>query len=224
MSTFSAARAVLLREFLRLGRKRGQLVQPLLFFLLVAVLFPFAVGTDATLINRLGPAVVWVAVLLATTLSLDEIFRSDFDDGSLEQLVLSVYPLPLLVAMKSLAHWLTSIAPLILLALATTLLFDIDQTQRGNLATSLLLGTPVFSLVGAVGSALTVGLRGSAMLLALIMLPLYIPILIFGAAAVANAGLGLPTSAEHYFLAGLALMSLTLAPFATAAALRARLG
>lgn len=187
------------------------------------MLFPFALGQHDDLTRQTGPAIVWISILLATTLSLDDIFRSDFDDGSLEQLVITSTSLPLACAMKALGHWLTALVPLILMAVLMTYVYDLALNARLALLSTLLLGTPVFSLVGAVGSALTVGVRGGALLLALLILPLYIPVLIFGAGAVHNAALGLPTTGEHYFLAGLAVLAATLAPFAAAAGLRARL-
>ncbi len=223
MTVSRPALAILRRECLRLLRRRGQLSQPLIFFTLVAVLFPFALGQQSALTQQTGPAVVWIAVLLATTLSLEDIFRSDFDDGSLEQLVITSTSLPLACAMKALSHWLTSLLPLIVLAALMSFVYNLSAVERLALLSTLSLGTPVFSLVGAVGSALTVGVRGGALLLALIILPLYIPVLIFGASAVHNAALGLPISGEHYFLAGLAVLAATLAPFAAAAGLRARL-
>lgn len=220
----TAARVVLKREFARVLRRRSQLVLPLLFYVIVVNLFPMAIGPDAPALARFAPAIVWVAVLLATTLTLDDIFRSDFEDGSLEQLVLSVQPLPLLLAAKVLAHWVTSAAPLILMSVPLALMLGANGATTFALITALLLGTPVLSLVGTVASALTVGLRGGAVLLALIILPLYIPVMIFGTAAARNASLGLPVAAELYFLAGLAVLALTLAPGAAAAALRVRLG
>lgn len=222
MNLWRAASAVLRRDVRRLLRRRSQWTQPLLFFVMASVLFPFALG-QAEITARIAPAVVWTAVLLATTLSLEEIFRSDFDDGSLDQLALSPHPLALLLFAKSVAHWLTALLPLIAMAGGVALAFDLAPLPRRTLITTLLLGTPVFSLIGTVASALTVGLRGGALLLALIVMPLYIPVLIFGAGAVNNAALGLPSSGEHFFLAGLAVLATTLAPFAAAAGLRARL-
>ncbi len=219
-----AARAVFVRELSRSLRRRGQLVQPLIFFALVASLFPFALGPDPTTLARLAPGIVWVSVLLATTLSLDEIFRADYEDGSLELFALSPHPLPLLVLMKWLAHWLLTAWPLIVCALPLGGLLGLAPGPCAVLALTLALGTPVLGLIGGLASALTVGLRGGALLLALLTLPLYIPILIFGAAAAQHAALGLSAVAELYFLAGLAMLALTLAPFGTAAALRARLG
>ncbi len=217
------ALAILRRECLRLLRRSSQLVQPLIFFSLIAILFPFALGQQTELLRQTGPAAVWLSVLLATTLSLEDIFRSDFEDGSLEQCIITLDALPLACAMKSLAHWLTCLVPLIGMALLMSFVYDLTPDARRALISALLLGTPVFSLVGTVASALTVGVRGGALLMALLILPLYIPVLIFGASAVHHATLGLPTLGEHYFLAGLAVLAATLAPFATAAGLRARL-
>lgn len=219
-----ATRAVLARELTRMLRRRAQIVHPLMFFLIVVSLFPIAIGPDPVTLARIGPAMVWVAVVLSSTLTMDGIFRDDFDDGSLEQLVLSPAPLPLLVLAKAAAHWLLSAAPLVAMSVPLALMVGLDGRTVLALVLTLLLGTPVLSLVGAVGSALTVGLRSGALLLALIILPLYIPLLIFGTAATHNAALGLPIEAELYFLAGLAVLAATLAPLAAAAALRIRLG
>lgn len=215
--------AVLAKDCRRLLRRRGQWVQPLIFFALVAALFPFALGTEDELLRRAGPAVVWVCLLLATTLGLEDIFRADWEDGSIEQLALAPLPLAITCATKALAHWLSSLLPLILLATVVAGAYGVDAPARHALLGSLLLGTPVFSLVGAIGSALTIGLRGGALLLALLILPLYIPVLIFGAGATRNAALGLSIAGELHFLAGLSVLALTLAPFAAAASLRARL-
>ncbi|MSR15884.1 MAG: heme exporter protein CcmB [Gammaproteobacteria bacterium] len=222
MNFMRAAAAILQRDIRRLLRRRGQWTQPLMFFVMVVVLFPFALGSGE-ITASIVPAVVWTAMLLATTLSLEEIFRSDFDDGSLDQLALSPHPLPLLLLAKAIAHWLTALLPLILMAGALARALNLAPTPLWTLLVTLLLGTPVFSLVGTLASALTIGLRGGALLLALIVMPLYIPVLIFGAGAVNNAALGLPTSGEMFFLAGLAVLAATLAPFAAAAGLRSRL-
>ena len=223
MSALHVVSALFHRELLRTFRNRAQLIQPVLFFALVAVLFPFALGPSAGTEAHLGVTLIWIAVLLATTLSLDEIFRSDFDHGGLELMLLSPHPLALLVAVKALAHWVFALAPLIAIAVVVSVAFHAAPAERLTLFTTLLLGTLIFSFVGTVASALTVGLRGGALLLALLIIPLYIPVLIFGASAVSNAALGLPTASEHYLLAGLAVLAATLAPFAGAAGLRARL-
>ncbi|MBM4226678.1 MAG: heme exporter protein CcmB [Gammaproteobacteria bacterium] len=223
LSTPPASLAILRREMLRLYRRRGQLMQPPLFFILVAVMFPFAVGGDENQLRALAPAVVWVALLLATTLSLEDIFRGDHEDGSLEQLVLLAGSLPGACALKALAHWLSTPVPLIAMAALMSAVHGLQNETRTALLVSLLLGTPVFSLVGTIGSALTVGVRGGALLLALLILPLYIPVLIFGAGAVRNATLSMASGSEYFFLAGLSVLAATLAPFAAAAGLRARL-
>ena len=219
----TAISAVLLKDCRRLLRRRGQLIQPLLFFTLVSALFPFALGTEDALLQRVGPSIVWVCLLLATTLGLEDIFRADWEDGSLEQLALATLPLPLTCAVKAFAHWIACLLPLIAMAALSSGAYGIAAAERGALLWSLLLGTPVFSLVGSIGSALTIGLRGGALLLALLILPLYIPVLIFGAGATRNAALALPIGGELHFLAGLSVLAATLAPFAAAASLRARL-
>ncbi|MEN9726060.1 MAG: hypothetical protein RL434_426, partial [Pseudomonadota bacterium] len=193
------------------------------FFTLVSALFPFALGSEGALLQRVGPAIVWVCLLLATTLGLEDIFRADWEDGSLEQLALATLPLPLTCAAKAFAHWVACLLPLIAMAALSALAYGVGAAERNALLWSLVLGTPVFSLVGSIGSALTVGLRGGALLLALLILPLYIPVLIFGAGAVRNATLSAATGSEYFFLAGLSVLAATLAPFATAAGLRARL-
>lgn len=222
-ATLTALSAVLLKDCRRLLRRRGQLVQPLLFFTLVSALFPFALGSEDALLQRVGPAIVWVCLLLATTLGLEDIFRADWEDGSLEQLALATLPLALTCAAKALAHWIACLLPLIAMAALSAVAYGVGATERAVLLWSLLLGTPVFSLVGSIGSALTIGLRGGALLLALLILPLYIPVLIFGAGAVRNATLSMASGSEYFFLAGLSVLAATLAPFATAAGLRARL-
>lgn len=211
----------LLRRDLRLGvRRRGELLNPLLFFVLVASLFPLGVGPGPTILATIAPGVIWVAALLATLLSMERLFRSDFEDGALEQLLLSPYPLPLLVLAKVLAHWLVTGLPLLLVSPLLGLLLHLPAEAVRTLPLALLLGTPVLSLVGAIGVALTVGLRRGGVLLTLLVLPLYVPVLIFGTAAVAAAAAGLPVSGQLALLGALLALALSLAPFAAAAALR----
>lgn len=219
----AAKLGLLQREFLRLFRRRGQLIQPVVFFCLVAVLFPFAVGAGEASLKALAPALVWVSLLLATTLSLEDIYRSDFEDGSLEQLVLLAASLPAACALKALGHWFSTLLPLIAIAALVAQAYALEHAVQASLVLTLLLGTPVFSFVGGIASALTVGVRGGALLLALLILPLYIPVLIFGAGATRNAAVLMPTHGEYFLLAGLSVLAATLAPFATAAGLRARL-
>ena len=213
MSALAAARSVLGRDLRRARRRPGDLAQPLIFFAVVVFLFPIAIGPQSELLRSLLPAMLWVAALLALVITLPDVFAADYADGSLEQLILSPQPLALLVLAKITAQWLTGALPLIGMSAAL-----------GAVLLGLLLGTPVLSLVGGLASALAVGLRGGPLLLALLTLPLYIPVLIFGTSAARNAGLGLAVEAEMFFLAGLSVLALTLTPFAIAAALRARMG
>lgn len=216
----SAARALLLRDLRLAWRRRTDLWWPVAFFLLVASLFPLALGAQSQRLQELAPGVVWVAALLAALLSLEALFRDDFADGSLDELLLSTSSLPGLVAAKVLAHWLASALPLILLAPLLALLFHLPPAAVSVLVLSLLLGTPVLSLLGAVCVALTVGLRRGGFLLTLLVLPLYVPVLIFASGSVATAASGAAPFAQLYFLAALLALTASLSPFAVAAALR----
>ena len=224
MSATQAFTAVLRRDLLLGLRQRVEIINPLVFYLLISSMFPFAVGSDASTLVIIGPAVIWVCALLAATLSLDRIFHGDYEDGSLEQIILSRHPLPILAGAKILAHWLLCGLPLIPAALALAVLYQLPDAALYPMLITLLLGTPVFSLTGAALAALTVGLRGGGALLAMLILPLYIPVLIFAVAAVGNAMNGLNIVGELYFLAALLVLALTLMPLAAAAALRIRLG
>jgi heme exporter protein B len=216
-----AAFAALVVRDLRLGlARRGELFNPLFFFVLVVTLFPLGVGPDPSVLRLLAPGVVWVAALLATLLSAERMFRSDFEDGSLEQLLLGPQPLALLVFAKTLAHWLLTGVPLTLLAPLLGALLHLPAEALGTLCLSALLGTPVLSLVAAIGVALTVGLRRGGLLLALIILPLYIPVLIFATSAVAATAMGLPAHGQFAMLGAFLALALGLAPLATGAALR----
>jgi heme exporter protein B len=201
-------------------RRRSEMANPLLFFVMVVTLFPLGVGAEPKLLANMAPGVVWVAALLAALLSLDGIFRPDFEDGTLEQLVLSAHPVALLVLAKVCAHWLITGLPLLLVAPLLALFLGLPETAMGTLMASLLLGTPVLSLVGAIGVALTVGLRKGGMILSLLVLPLYVPVLIFGASAVDAAAMSLPVSAQMYILGAFLALAATLTPVATAAALK----
>jgi heme exporter protein B len=216
----SAFGILLKRDLLLAYRRRSELANPLLFFVMVVSLFPLGVSPESKVLQTLAPGIIWVAALLAALLSLDTLFRSDFEDGSLEQMVLTHHSLPLLVLAKVLAHWLVAGLPLLLIAPFLGVLLFLPTDAMFPLMVTLLLGTPVLSLIGAIGVALTVGLRRGGVLLSLLVLPLYIPVLIFAASAVATAGTGLPIAGQLYFLAALLTLSLTLAPFAAAAALR----
>jgi heme exporter protein B len=223
MSTDSLTRAfaLLLKRDLTLAmRHRAEMVNPLLFFILVTSLFPLGVGANPNLLQTIGPGVIWVAALLAALLSLDNIFRSDFEDGTLEQFLLSSHPVSVLVLAKVTAHWLVTGLPLLLVSPLLGVLLGLTGDGIRILMLTLLLGTPVLSLLGAVGVALTVGLRKGGMILSLLVLPLYVPLLIFAAGAVDTASAGLPVSAHLLFISALLVLALSLSPPATAAALR----
>jgi len=223
LSLRSAFLLLLRRDLTLAYRRRAELVNPLLFFVLITSLFPLGIGSNPQLIAKVGPGVVWVAALLASLLSLESMFRSDFEDGSLEQFMLSSHPVSILVLAKVLAHWLITGLPLILVAPLLGVLLSLPPSAIGVLLVTLLLGTPVLSLIGAVGVALTVGLRRAGVVLSLLVLPLYVPVLIFAADAVHTAAAGIPTVAQVSFLGGLLALALALAPAATAASLRVSL-
>ena len=215
---------LLKREARLLCRRPAELANPVVFFAIVVTLFPLAVGPSSQLLQTLSPGLVWVAALLAVLLSLDGLFRSDFEDGSLEQWVLSPQPLALLVLVKVLAHWLFSGLALVLLAPLLALMLGLPSACLPTLLASLLLGTPVLSLLGAIGAALTVGLKRGGLLLALLILPLYIPVLILGSGALQAALQGLPVAGFLLWLGCLAALAITLAPFAIAAGLKISVG
>ncbi|MBI2993758.1 MAG: heme exporter protein CcmB [Gammaproteobacteria bacterium] len=214
---------VLRRDLLLGARQRSELANPIIFYVIVIALLVLAVGADAAVLDRLAPPVIWIAALLASTLSLDQVFHQDFADGSLEQLLLSHHPLAVLVAAKIAAHWLLYGVPMMLTALLVTGMLRLPDSALATLLATLLLGTPVFSLIGAVLAALTVGLRGSGLLLPLLILPLYVPLLIFSVGAVEDAARGLPVAGELYLIASVLALSICVMPIAAAAALRARL-
>ena len=218
-----ACLALLQRDLLLTFRNPGQLINPLLFYLLVVTLMPLGVGADQQVLVNIAPGIIWVAALLATLLALDPLFKNDLLDGSLEQMALSPAPFALLSSTKILVHWLVTGLPLILMSPLFATLFSLSSEATQILALTLLLGTPVLSAVGAIGAALTVSIRNSGALLALIVLPLYVPILIFAAGAVSAAQTGLPVAGQLYFLAALMVLSITLAPMATASALKINL-
>ena len=219
-SLYLAFWSLLRRDLLITYRNRAQAINPLLFFVLVVILFPFGVGPDVVLLKTMAPGIIWVAALLAALLSLDSIFRSDFDDGFLEQLVLSPHTLSVLVLAKVIAHWLVSGFPLVLVAPLLAVFLGMPADAIAVLVLTLLLGTPVLSLIGAIGVALTVGLRQGGIILALLVFPLYIPVLIFASNAVQMAMAGFAVSAQLSMLAALLLLALALAPLPAAAALR----
>jgi len=219
-TTSAACVALLKRDLALTWRRRGDAFNPLLFAVMVVALFPFALGPDAQVLERIAAGTIFVAVLLAALLSLDSLFRSDLDDGSLEQLVLSPHPLSLLLACKIAIHWLTTALPLIAIAPLLAMLLHLPDSVLPVLLAALALATPLLSLIGAICVALTVALRRSGMLLTLLVLPLIVPVLIFGAGACNAAQAGLPYVAPLLWLAALLALALVLAPLATAAALK----
>lgn len=220
VSTLTAFVGVLRRDLQLSIRARNELFNPVFFFILVVSLFPLGIGPNPQILAEIAPGVIWVAALLATLLSMERLFRSDFEDGALEHLLLSPYSLPLLVLAKVLAHWLVTGLPLILVSPLLGVLLHMPGGAIRILPLTLLLGTPILSLIGAIGVALTVGLRRGGVLLTLLALPLYVPILIFGTAAVAAAASGLPVSGQLALLGALLALALTLSPVATAVGLR----
>lgn len=214
------AAAQLRRDLALVWARRGDALQPVLFAVMVASLFPLALGAEPGKLAPLAAGIVWVCVLLAGVLGLDALYRSDAEDGGLEQMLLSPAPLALLVGVRVLVHWLTTALPVILVAPLLAEMLALERSLLPVLMLSLLLGSPLLSLVGAVIAALTVGLRRSGMLLPLLVMPLYVPVLVFGAGSVAAAAQGLDPDGALLLLAGGGVIALVLAPLAAAAALR----
>lgn len=219
-STGAACLALIRRDLLLFWRRRGDVANPILFAVIVVALFPLALGPEPTTLATIAAGAIFVAVLLASLLALDALFRGDFEDGSLEQLLLAPHPLALLVACRIAVHWLATALPLIVIAPLLGELLHLPASIRGTLLVALLLATPLFSLIGAVCVALTVGLRRSGMLLALLVLPLYVPVLIFGAGACNAAAAGLPHAAPFLWLGAALVLAIVLAPLACAEALK----
>jgi heme exporter protein B len=218
--TLGAATGVIRRDLLLAVRRKSDALAPVFFFVVVASLFPLGIGPEPELLRRIGPGVLWVGALLASMLSLARLFASDHDDGTLEQLALSPEPLAGLVAAKVAAHWLVSGLPLVAVSPVLALQYGLPADTIAVLAASLLLGTPVLSLVGAIGAALTLGVRGGGLLVALLVLPLCVPALVFGAGAV-DANLAGTGAEAHLSLLGACLViAVFFAPWAIAAAVR----
>jgi heme exporter protein B len=211
---------LLQRDLTLAFRNRAEFANPLLFFILVITLFPLAVGAEPVLLARIAPGIIWVAALLAAMLSLDSIFRSDFDDGSLEQLLLSSHPMPVLVLAKVCAHWLVTGLPLLLVSPVLAVMLGMPSEAQGTLLLTILIGTPILSLVGSIGVALTVGLPKGGIILSLLILPLYVPVLIFASSAIEAAAGGLDVSVQLYMLLSFLFLALSLSPLATASALK----
>lgn len=213
-------KCVIQRELLLAMRRRTDAATVLLFFVIVVSLFPLGIGPEPNLLRSIAPGVIWVAALLASMLGLNRMFSADHADGTLEQMLLSATPLGLIVAAKLAAHWLISSLPLVLITPVLALQFDLSQESLGILVVSLLLGTPVLGLIGAVGAALTLGLRGGGALLSLLVLPLYVPVLILGAGAVESAAAGLGAMAHLLLLGALLVVTAAFGPWVISAALR----
>ena len=212
---------LVLRRDLRVSlRRRSDTFSTLIFFVMVASLFPLGVGPEPQLLRTMAPGVLWVAAMLASMLSLPRLFADDHSDGTLEQMLLSTHSLALLILGKTMAHWIGSGLPLVLLSPVLALQFDLSASATGVLVLSLMLGTPILSLVGSMGAALTVGLRSSSVLLSLLILPLTIPVLIFGAGAVEAHIAGLGVAGHFSLLGALLIVSFMAAPWVAAAALR----
>jgi heme exporter protein B len=213
--------ALLVRDMRIAVRVGGGALIGVLFFLVVVSVTPFAVGPDLALLKRIGPAILWLAALLASLLALDRLFASDHEDGSLDLILTGRTPLELVVAAKGIAHWLTTALPLIIAAPLIALLLDLDGAAEAGLVLTLLVGTPALTFIGLIGAAIAVTLRRGGLLLAIIVLPLTVPVLIFGVAA-ANAAVGgpVPFGTPFTVLCALTLASLVIGPFAAAAALR----
>jgi heme exporter protein B len=213
-------RWIVWRDLILAWRRRADVLSTLFFFVIVVSLFPLGIGPETQLLRSIAPGVVWVAALLASMLSLGTLFANDYQDGTLEQLLLTPQPLYFIVLGKVLAQWLVAEIPLVLIAPLLGVQFDLSKETLLVLFVSLLLGTPVLSLIGSIGAALTVGLRGSGVLISLLVLPLYIPVLVFGAGAVDASIMGTSPQSNLYLLGAVTVLSLTFAPWATSAALR----
>jgi heme exporter protein B len=219
-TTVDIVRAVFMRDLRLAIRRRADTLAVLFFFVIVVSLFPLGVGPEPRMLRTMAPGVIWVAALLASMLSLGRLFSDDHQDGTLEQMLLSACPLPLVVLAKMAAHWVCSGLALTLVAPLLALQFDLAPASIGVLSLALLIGTPLLSLIGAIGAALTVGVRGAGVLLSLLVLPLCIPVLIFGAGAVDAAAAGMPVGGHFSLLGAMLSLALFLSPWAASTALR----
>lgn len=211
---------IIQRDLLLAIRRQSDVLTTLFFFIIVVSLFPLSVGPEMNMLRTMAPGVVWVAALLASMLSLGRMFSSDYLDGTLEQMLLSPHSLSLLVLGKALAHWLVTGMPLVLMAPVLGIQYDLPLDALFVLTASLFIGTPILSLIGAIGAALTLGLRGGGVLVSLLVLPLYIPVLIFGSGAVEASSAGLGYGAHFSLLGAFLLVALVFSPWATASSLR----
>lgn len=220
LSLMSLLALVIRRDLVLAVRRRADVLTTLVFFVMVVSLFPLGVGPEPEMLRKMAPGVVWVAALLASMLSLARMFSADYQDGTLEQMLLAPQSLSMLVLGKILAHWMVSGLPLVLLAPVLGLQFDMPAPALGVLMLGLLLGTPILSMIGAVGAALTLGLRGGGVLVSLLVLPLCIPVLIFGTGAVEAVTSGMSYASHLLLLAAVLLLALVFTPWVTAQALR----
>jgi heme exporter protein B len=220
MVVFNAFRTIVMRDLLLAMRRRSDVLTTLFFFVIVVSLFPLGIGPELNTLRLIAPGVFWVAALLASMLALEKLFFVDYQDGALEQMLLAPQPLSILVLGKVLAHWLVTGLPLVLLSPLLGLQYDLSTATIGTMMLTLLIGTPALSLIGAIGAALTLGIRGGGVLVSLLVLPLYIPVLIFGAGAVEAEASGLGGVGHLSMLGAILLLSALAAPLATAAALR----
>lgn len=216
----TVALAVLRRDLILAYRNRAELTNPWLFFIMMVSLFPLGINPDQALLQTIAPGIIWIAALLAALLSLESLFRADFEEGVLEQFFMSAHSPTLIILMKVFAHWLVTGLPLILIAPILAMILYVPWSAWGIIFLTLVLGTPVLSLIGAIGMALTVGLRRGGLLIALLVLPLYIPVLIFATSAIAAVIAGMSADSQLLLLAALFILALTLAPLAITAALR----
>ncbi len=218
---FRIFKTILYRDLMLAMRHKTEILTTLFFFIIVISLFPLGVGIDKGLLQKMAPGVAWIAALLASMLALERLFASDYEDGTLEQMLLSPQPLYIIVLAKVFAHWVLTGLPLVLIAPLVGLQYHLSIETIGMMMLALLLGTPILSLLGAIGAALTLGLRGGGVLISLLVLPLYIPVLIYGAGAVADSMLS-HNNVQSYLLllSGFLILTLVLTPWATAAALR----
>ncbi len=201
-------------------RQRAEIVNPILFFLIVITLFPLAIGPEPGLLARMAPGIIWVAALLSTMLGLDKLFRDDYHDGTLEQLIASAYPLPLTVLAKVAAHWVITGLPLVLMTPVFALLLNLESSALLATVLTLLLGTPLLSFIGAIGAGLTVGLQKGGILMSLLVLPLYIPVLIFATSAIDTSSMELAYSGQLAILGAMLIVAIIAAPIAISSALK----
>ena len=220
ISTLSLMARVFMRDITVAWRRRSDILSVFFFFIIAASLFPLGLGADPKLLHAIAPSVLWVAALLSCMLSLPRMFETDYVDGTLEQLIISNQPILLITLMKVLAHWVLSGLPLVLVAPIIGLQFNLNASELQVLALALLLGTPTLSLIGSIGAALTLGLRGGGVLIALLVLPLYIPVLVFGAGAVNAVSIGMSANGGLSLLGAMLALAMVFAPLTASHALK----